>query len=133
MRRASTTIAAGTCAPHASTTPVTPDPTPSTAPAPHPADAPLAVVTGDTKVVPHGAADGLFINTTGLGELISPSPPGPAALELGDELIVSGPIGRHGVAVLAARELRREDLAQRVVGGREIAGEVNVRDVEGGC
>ena len=37
----------------------------------------VAVVTGDTKVVPHRAADGLFINTTGLGELIEPYPPGP--------------------------------------------------------
>ena len=64
----------------------------------------LTVATGDTKVVPRGAADGLFINTAGIGQLIEPVPPGPDALTPGDELIVSGPIGRHGIAVLSARE-----------------------------
>ena len=64
----------------------------------------VQVVAGDTKVVPRGAADGLFINTAGIGRLIAPVPPGPAALEIGDEILVSGPIGQHGVAVLAARE-----------------------------
>lgn len=62
------------------------------------------VVTGDTKVVPRGAADGLFLNTTGVGELVEPAPPGPSALQTGDRLIVSGPIGRHGIAVMCARE-----------------------------
>ncbi|MFO0790789.1 MAG: hydrogenase expression/formation protein HypE [Pirellulales bacterium] len=64
----------------------------------------VQVVTGDTKVVPRGAADKLFINTTGIGEFVTPPPPGPQHLELGDELIVSGPIARHGMAVMAARE-----------------------------
>jgi hydrogenase expression/formation protein HypE len=64
----------------------------------------VSVVTGDTKVVPRGVADKIFINTAGLGEFIMPPPPGPSALGVGDELIVTGPIGRHGVAVLAARE-----------------------------
>jgi hydrogenase expression/formation protein HypE len=64
----------------------------------------VRVVAGDTKVVPRGAADGLFITTSGIGELIPPVPPGPASLEPGDELIVSGPIGRHGISILAARE-----------------------------
>lgn len=68
------------------------------------AEAEVLIVTGDTKVVPRGAADGLFINTTGIGELVEPAPPGPTSLQVGDELIVSGPIGRHGVAVLTARE-----------------------------
>lgn len=63
----------------------------------------VQVVTGDTKVVPRGAADGLFINTAGLGELVFQTP-GPASLAVGDELIVTGPIGQHGLAVLAARE-----------------------------
>jgi hydrogenase expression/formation protein HypE len=62
------------------------------------------VVTGDTKVVPRGTADKLFINTTGIGELVAAPPSGPRALEVGDELIVTGPIGRHGIAVMAARE-----------------------------
>jgi hydrogenase expression/formation protein HypE len=67
-------------------------------------DVGVEVVTGDTKVVPRGAADGLFLNTAGVGELIAPVPPGPAALEPGDQLLVSGPIGRHGMAVLVSRE-----------------------------
>jgi hydrogenase expression/formation protein HypE len=67
-------------------------------------EADVLVATGDTKVVPHGAADQIFVTTTGLGELLEPAPPGPAAIVPGDELIVSGPIGRHGIAVLAARE-----------------------------
>jgi hydrogenase expression/formation protein HypE len=62
------------------------------------------VVTGDTKVVPHGAADGLFISVSGIGEQLRPIPKGPGALEPGDELIVTGPVGRHGVAILVARE-----------------------------
>jgi hydrogenase expression/formation protein HypE len=64
----------------------------------------VQVVTGDTKVVPRGAADGLFINTAGIGEHVTLPPPGPQALDDGDELIVTGPIGCHGMAVMAARE-----------------------------
>ena len=64
----------------------------------------VAIVTGDTKVVPRGAADGLFINTCGLGEMAIPTPPGPRALTPGDVLLVSGPIACHGIAVLEARE-----------------------------
>jgi hydrogenase expression/formation protein HypE len=64
----------------------------------------VLVVAGDTKVVPRGAADQLFINTTGIGEVVAAAPAGPQALEEGDELIATGPIGRHGIAVMAARE-----------------------------
>jgi hydrogenase expression/formation protein HypE len=67
-------------------------------------EAGVQVVTGDTKVVPRGAADGLFLNTTGIGRVLEPLPPGPETLQPGDELIVSGPTGRHGIAILAARE-----------------------------
>lgn len=63
----------------------------------------VTVVTGDTKVVPRGAVDGLFLNTAGVGERIFDMP-GPSRLQSGDALLVSGPLGRHGVAVLAARE-----------------------------
>ncbi len=63
----------------------------------------VLVVTGDTKVVPRGAADGLFVNTAGIGELKFPMP-GPGALSTGDELLVSGPIAQHGLAVLNQRE-----------------------------
>jgi len=68
-------------------------------------EANVTVVTGDTKVVPRGAADGLFINTAGIGTLLAPRLPGPAVLRSGDVLLVSGPIGRQGMAVMAAREL----------------------------
>lgn len=61
------------------------------------------VVTGDTKVVPRGAADQLFINTAGVGEVFL-SLPGPGSLQPGDAILVSGPIGRHGIAVMASRE-----------------------------
>lgn len=64
----------------------------------------VQIVAGDTKVVPRGAADGLFVTMAGIGEIVPPVAPGPASLQPGDELIVSGPIGRHGVAILAARE-----------------------------
>ncbi len=64
----------------------------------------VVVVTGDTKVVPRGAADGLFISTTGLGQLAERHPTGPTTIADGDVLLVSGPIGRHGIAVLAERE-----------------------------
>jgi hydrogenase expression/formation protein HypE len=64
----------------------------------------VEIVAGDTKVVPRGAADGLFLTTTGIGELAEPVPPGPKAIQPGDVLLVSGPIGRHGIAVLCARE-----------------------------
>lgn len=64
----------------------------------------VTVVAGDTKVVPRGAADGLFITTTGIGSLLEPAPTGPATIDVGDALLVSGPIARHGIAVLTARE-----------------------------
>jgi hydrogenase expression/formation protein HypE len=64
----------------------------------------VMIVTGDTKVVPAGTADGLFINTTGIGELDAAVIGGPRTIREGDSLIVSGPIGRHGIAVLSARE-----------------------------
>ncbi len=64
----------------------------------------VRVATGDTKVVPRGAADGLFINTAGIGQLIEPALGGPRHLQPGDELLVTGPIGQHGMAVMSARE-----------------------------
>lgn len=63
----------------------------------------VQVVTGDTKVVPRGAADGIFLTTAGIGELLDPVPEGPRALREGDLIVCSGPIGRHGIAVLSAR------------------------------
>jgi hydrogenase expression/formation protein HypE len=64
----------------------------------------VRLVTGDTKVVDHGKADGIFINTAGIGQLITPTAIGPAHIQAGDGVILSGDIGRHGMAVMAARE-----------------------------
>jgi hydrogenase expression/formation protein HypE len=63
----------------------------------------VSIVTGDTKVVEHGKADRLFINTSGVGRVIAPAPPAPRRVQPGDVLIVSGDLGRHGLAVLDAR------------------------------
>ncbi|MBN1884799.1 MAG: hydrogenase expression/formation protein HypE [Candidatus Krumholzibacteriota bacterium] len=67
-------------------------------------EADVRVVTGDTKVVERGKADGLFINTAGIGEI----PPGvdvsTANALPGDVVIVSGTIGDHGLALLSVRE-----------------------------
>lgn len=62
------------------------------------------IVTGDTKVVERGKGDGIFINTSGIGEVWVEHPPSPARLEPGDALLVSGDLGRHGMAILAQRE-----------------------------
>jgi hydrogenase expression/formation protein HypE len=80
----------------------------------------VKLVTGDTKVVDRGKGDGIFINTSGIGvieefpclakparhgalqEIIATI--GPAAVQPGDVVIVSGDIGRHGVAILSVRE-----------------------------
>jgi len=66
-------------------------------------EAGVPIVTGDTKVVERGAADGLFITTTGVGEIIVAHELGSAAVRDGDDVILSGSIGDHAVAVLAAR------------------------------
>ncbi len=63
----------------------------------------VAVVGGDTKVVEHGQADGLYIATTGLGLVDPRAELGPARVRPGDKILVSGPIGDHGVTVLLAR------------------------------
>jgi len=64
----------------------------------------VPVVTGDTKVVERGKADGLYINTTGVGVLDAGFRPAPDQARAGDAILVSGPIGSHGMAIMAARE-----------------------------
>ena len=64
----------------------------------------VEIVTGDTKVVDRGKADGLFINTSGIGLVESPSPISPRAVRPGDAILINGDIGRHGMAVMSARE-----------------------------
>jgi hydrogenase expression/formation protein HypE len=63
----------------------------------------VQVVTGDTKVVERGKADGAFFTTSGIGLLEVEEPIDPGAIEAGDQLVVSGDLGRHGMAILAAR------------------------------
>jgi hydrogenase expression/formation protein HypE len=66
-------------------------------------DAGVAVVAGDTKVVEKGHGDGCFVATSGVGVLARGVAVGGARARPGDALLLSGPIGAHGVAVLAAR------------------------------
>jgi hydrogenase expression/formation protein HypE len=63
----------------------------------------VQVVTGDVKVVDRGEADGIFINTAGVGRIVAPLPIEPQSVRPGDAVILSGDIGRHGIAVMAAR------------------------------
>ncbi len=63
----------------------------------------VPVATGDTKVVERGKADGVYINTSGVGVIEHELALGPAAIEPGDRILVSGPIGDHGMAVMIAR------------------------------
>jgi hydrogenase expression/formation protein HypE len=64
----------------------------------------VEIVTGDTKVVGRGAADGLFINTAGVGVIPNGVTLGPAHLQVGDALLVNGTMGDHGLAVMMQRE-----------------------------
>lgn len=64
----------------------------------------VQVVTGDTKVVEKGQCDGLFINTSGIGVVRDGTDISCTNLEPGDCIIVSGTLGDHGMAVMAARE-----------------------------
>jgi hydrogenase expression/formation protein HypE len=64
----------------------------------------VPVVTGDTKVVGRGAADGLFITTTGLGRRLPDAHLSAAAARPGDAVLLSAPIGAHGITVLSVRE-----------------------------
>ncbi|MGE5138198.1 MAG: hydrogenase expression/formation protein HypE, partial [Rudaea sp.] len=66
-------------------------------------EAGVQIVAGDTKVVQKGRADGLYITTTGVGVLSPEVQIGGACARPGDVVILSGPIGDHGIAVLSAR------------------------------
>jgi hydrogenase expression/formation protein HypE len=63
----------------------------------------VQVATGDTKVVERGKADGLYINTSGVGAIEHDLELGPGAIRAGDRVIVSGSIGDHGMAIMIAR------------------------------
>ncbi|HEX3642242.1 MAG TPA: hydrogenase expression/formation protein HypE [Ktedonobacteraceae bacterium] len=67
-------------------------------------EAGVMIVTGDTKVVQRGKADGVFINTAGVGIMQNHWLPGQTCLQPGDKVLLSGPIGDHGIAIMLARE-----------------------------
>lgn len=64
----------------------------------------VRIVTGDTKVVPRGKADKIFINTSGIGAVEHDITIHGANARIGDVIIISGTIGDHGIAVMAGRE-----------------------------
>jgi hydrogenase expression/formation protein HypE len=76
-------------------------------------EAGVHVVTGDTKVVGHGQADGMYITTSGVGAVCRTHQLHPRRVKPGDVLIVSGPIGDHGLAVMLAREMPQVHSALR--------------------
>ncbi len=64
----------------------------------------VALVTGDTKVVDRGKGDGLYVNTAGIGVVQHDQTIAPASVREGDAVLISGDIGRHGMAIMAVRE-----------------------------
>ena len=64
----------------------------------------VELVTGDTKVVERGKGDGIYINTTGIGSIEHNLTIAPSAIQEGDAILLSGDLGRHGIAVMAARD-----------------------------
>jgi hydrogenase expression/formation protein HypE len=66
-------------------------------------EAGVNIVAGDTKVLPHGQVSGIYLATTGIGRRVSHQL-ALDAIQSGDRLIVSGPVGDHGTAVMLARE-----------------------------
>lgn len=67
-------------------------------------DARVQIITGDLKVVEKGSCDGIFINTTGIGEIANSVELSTDNIRAGDKIIINGPIGQHGLAVLSARK-----------------------------
>jgi len=64
----------------------------------------VGIVTGDTKVVERGKGDGLYVTTAGIGVIEHALTIAPAAIRPGDAIVLSGDIGRHGMAIMATRE-----------------------------
>lgn len=67
-------------------------------------EANVTIVTGDTKVVPRGKADKLFVITSGIGRILPEIKLGTERISVGDKVLLSGTLGDHGVAVLLARQ-----------------------------
>jgi len=64
----------------------------------------VEIVTGDTKVVDRGKGDGIYVNTAGVGIVEHELAIGPQSVEPGDAVLVSGDVGRHGIAIMTVRE-----------------------------
>ena len=76
-------------------------------------EAGVRIITGDTKVVGSGQADGIYLTSAGVGELMGHPLPHPDHIEPGDVLMINGPIGEHGLAVMLAREMPEVEGALR--------------------
>jgi hydrogenase expression/formation protein HypE len=73
----------------------------------------VSIVGGDTKVVEHGKADGMYVSTFGIGTVDVRATLDPATIRPGDRVLLSGPIGAHGITILLARgelDLQAADL-----------------------
>jgi len=66
-------------------------------------DAGVRIAAGDTKVVEHGKADQMYVTTTGIGRLLHGVTVDPRSVRVGDRILLSGPIGDHGITILLAR------------------------------
>ena len=67
-------------------------------------EAGVQIVTGDTKVVDRGKGDGIFVNTAGIGVIPAGIDVSPSRVCVGDKVLVSGDLGRHGIAIMSIRE-----------------------------
>ena len=63
----------------------------------------VAIIAGDTKVIGRASGDGLYVNTSGVGEIVVAEPLAPERIRSGDAILLTGDIGRHGIAVMAQR------------------------------
>jgi hydrogenase expression/formation protein HypE len=63
----------------------------------------VAIVAGDTKVVERGKGDGLYVTTAGVGLIETPLTVAPTSVKAGDAIVLSGDLGRHGMAIMATR------------------------------
>lgn len=63
----------------------------------------VTIVTGDTKVVERGKGDGLYVTTAGVGVIETPLTVAPSSIRPGDAIVLSGDVGRHGMAIMATR------------------------------
>ena len=67
-------------------------------------EAGVFIVTGDTKVVPRGAADKIFITTTGIGDIVADIPPSGSNAKDGDVILLSGSMGDHGLTIMSRQQ-----------------------------